>query len=237
MFAHSKFNNGQEAHEDGRPLNWAKTVRNVVHANGMFKHNKTYNQPMRQWEFFSLEDASNMFNGTRFNQNISLWQFVDPNDEYDGDGDGDGNSLRIMDYMFAYAQFNNGWVEDGFQEPFRWWDNVRNVTSAQGLFKGNRIFNQAMLYWEFQSLTDASEMFYDARSFNQNLSTWQLPSLQRANKMFWRAIAFNRSLSSWDLSNIQGFDQQSNRRDFYEHSPHLENNQNDRPRYNGAPLD
>lgn len=238
MFTSSKFNNGQEALSDNRPLNWADKVRNVQYTIGMFMYNKSYNQPMRGWQFFRLQDASHMFNGTIFNQNISLWEFADPNVIFDDHYDGDGSSLRRMDYMFAFSEFNNGRVQgSSFPMPFRWTDQVSNVTSARGLFKKNRIFNQAMDNWDFENLIDGSEMFSGARSFDQDLSGWKLSSLQSANEMFRSASGFKGSLRSWDLSHIQDFDQQSNRRNFYRHSPHLENNQNDRPIYYGAPLD
>lgn len=78
------------------------------------------------------------------------------------------------------------------------------VTSLQGMFAQNTIFNDAnVATWNTSNVTQMSEMFSGATVFNSNISTWDTGNVTNMQSMFSGASAFNQPIGSWNVSNVR----------------------------------
>jgi len=172
------------------------------------------------------EDISNLFDGSNFNQDISVWNVsgvtnmenmfaVTPfNQDITG---WDVSNVTNMSSMFAsataFTQNISGWTTSActdisnmfgntqsFNQPLNSWD-VSNVTFMNQTFF-NGIFNQPLDNWNVSACTQMQQMFMFNSVFNQDLSNWDTSNVETMGQMFYSATTFNQSLADWDISSI-----------------------------------
>ena len=76
------------------------------------------------------------------------------------------------------------------------------VTSINGMFLNNALFNQPINTWDVSSVEDMQYTFDGANSFNQYLGNWDLGSVLYTRGMFRNATSFNQDIGGWNTSNI-----------------------------------
>eukprot|EP00978_Attheya_sp_CCMP212_P042849 scaffold268822_cov35-Attheya_sp.AAC.1 len=87
-----------------------------------------------------------------------------------------------------------------FNEPLCW--NVSSVTSMEGMFYQDIVFNQKKSSWDVSNVIYMGNMFFSDYAFNQDLSSWDVSSVIDMGYLFNDAWAFNQDISSWDISSV-----------------------------------
>ncbi|GMH63299.1 hypothetical protein TL16_g03676 [Triparma laevis f. inornata] len=82
------------------------------------------------------------------------------------------------------------------------WD-VSDVTDMEGLFGGEKEFNDDISRWNVAKVENMSNMFYEAEKFNQDISRWNVGCCRNMNAMFNEARSFNQNLSAWNVQNVE----------------------------------
>lgn len=151
--------------------NW--DVSNVKTMFGMFR-SSNFNQDISKWNVSRVENMNQMFLGSFFNQPLNAWNV--------------GNVI-IMDNMFFGSSFN---------QPIGKWD-VSNVRSMVSMFRETS-FNQDISPWNVSKVENMAQMFYQAK-FNGNLNTWNVSSVFNMSLMF-TGTEFNQALNNWNVENV-----------------------------------
>jgi surface protein len=157
---------------------------------------------IRGWDVFHVTNMSNLFKGTRFNDDITTW---------------DVSNVTNMSGMFKHASTFNGdlskWnvsrVED-MSHMFSGAINFRgsnmnnwtvtSVTNMSSMFKHASKFNDDISKWNVSRVTDMSHMFHWAAKFEGvGLNEWTVVSVTNMHSMFKRASRFTGALSKWIL--------------------------------------
>jgi surface protein len=137
---------------------------------------KSFNQPIGNWDVSNVTNMTWMFRQSSFNQDISNW---------------DVSKVTNMHQMFIWSEFN---------QPLEFWD-VSNVTDMSLMFWGTR-FNHPIGDWNVSNVTNMAEMFRENSTFSQDLSSWDVSSVTNMSRMFYGAQVFNSELSNWDVSKV-----------------------------------
>ena len=150
----------------------------ITNLSDMFKYATSFNGKIGEWDTSSVENMTNMFQGTQFNQDIGDW---------------DTSSVTTMHGMFASAS--------AFNQDISEWD-TSSVTSMQSTFFGAIAFNQDIGEWDTSQVTTMQNMFRAASAFNQDISTWDTSSVTTMAQMFRSAYAFNQDIGEWNTSSV-----------------------------------
>ena len=164
---------------------------------GLF-NNKSFNQPIGNWDVSNVSTMHGMFSDTPFNQSIENW---------------DVSKVTNMNYMFFRSPFNQpvgNWnvsivtnmesmfFQTPFNQPIGNW-NVSNVRNMFYMF-GESKFNQSIGNWNVSNVSTMRLMF--AKSpFNQDIQNWDVSNVAEMNEMF-RDTPFNQLISNWNVSNV-----------------------------------
>ena len=107
------------------------------------------------------------------------------------------NPPYLMDGLFQNSQFT-GSISN--------WD-ISNVTSFNGLFAGNTVYNNPeIINFNTSLITRMDSMFDGATSFNQDISGWNVSNVTDMGEMFRGASAFNQNIGGWTVSNVTRID-------------------------------
>lgn len=151
----------------------------VTNMSYLFEYNKSFNQPIGNWDVSNVDRMQGIFFGARsFNQPIGEW---------------DVSQVTDMYRVFTEAS--------SFNQPIGDWD-VSNVTSMLSMFSAAASFNQPLEDWDVGNAIDMIGMFSGASSFNQPIGNWDVGSVTEMFDMFYGASSFNQDLTSWCVSNI-----------------------------------
>lgn len=104
--------------------------------------------------------------------------------------------------------------------PIEYWDTSR-VTRMNGLFNGEKRFNEDISRWDVSNVTDMEYMFNRASSFNQSLANWDVSKVKTMQNMFASAVSFNQPLATWNVSGVNDMSSM-----FYEASSFNQNVEN-----------
>ena len=143
----------------------------------MFSYNRSFQQPIVNWDTGNVTNMSDMFYRSDFNQPIGNWNT---------------SKVTNMYRMFSVGKFN---------QPIGNWD-TGNVTNMSFMFDDNRSFNQPIENWNVSKVTTTYNMFQFASAFNQPLNNWNTGNLTAINGMFWSQLNFNQPLDKWNTSKI-----------------------------------
>ncbi len=170
--------------------NW--DVSNITNLSRMFWNASAYTNKGKPltWNTQSVTLMNGLFNGNKFNQDISDWNV---------------SKVTQMQWMFQNnTVFNNG------NQPLDWGNKTAKLQKIQKMFAGATAFNQD-LEWSTPQLTDANTAFSGATVFNGDLSSWNTEKLSLMHDMFLNAAAFtgsgslsnpplSSSIGSWNVS-------------------------------------
>jgi surface protein len=94
-------------------------------------------------------------------------------------------------------------IEDSlFNANINDWD-VSNVTNMVGMFDLCTSFNQPLDKWDVSNAPDMFAMFEAATSFNQDISGWDMSLQTDLSNMFAYAISFNQPIGKWKTGNVK----------------------------------
>ena len=209
---------------NGNIASW--NVSSVTTMVGTFQNTSSFNnggQAMTRdgdkWNTSSVNNMTNMFRGSAFNQNIGNWDtsslvnvtsMFQTNDVFNQDiGSWDMADVHTFRNMFYHADaFNNGGS-----------DNIKNWDTSSGLFM-DAMFRDAVAFnqpiptnsskWDVSKVTRMDYMFYNAESFNQDISSWNITSLTNATSMLQNANAWSNSYYDALLIAWEGQSEQPN---------------------------
>ena len=124
---------------------------------------------IENWDISNVSRFENMFEGTKFNADISGWDV--------------SSATNVSRMFYNDQQFNqniSGW-------------SVQNVTNMITMFSGATSFNQNLGNWDISSLTSAISMF-----FNSGMSTDNYTDtiVGWANYVFTNGVPINVNMSS-----------------------------------------
>jgi surface protein len=185
----------------------------------MFYAASSFNQQISGWNVSNVTATGtysgmrNMFNGSKFNQDISNWERISP----------DVSTLanvRRTDGMFANCPFNNGgnpnisgWTttslqnmnnmfqaNTAFNQPIGSWD-TKNVLYMGATFNGSTNFTQDVGDWNVSGVTTMAQMFYNATKFSgtPNMSGWSVSNVKDMSYLFANS-KFEQDISNWNVS-------------------------------------
>ncbi|WP_209405555.1 malectin domain-containing carbohydrate-binding protein [Pseudozobellia sp. WGM2] len=176
------------------------------------------------WDVSNIEDMSELFSETSFNQDISNWDigkvkttyamfYQTPFNQYIGNWD--TSSLEYMRQMFMGSQFNQyigNWdvskvrnfeqmfTRTPFNQNIGGWD-MSSATDIRSMFQ-NTPFNQDIGNWDVGKVERMAYLFENASSFNQDIGSWNVANVKYAQGMFRDAISFNQDLSNWNTQSL-----------------------------------
>ena len=136
------------------------------------------------WDVSNVNDMSNLFEYTNFNEDISAWNTI---------------SVTNMRSMFYRAT--------SFNQNIGGW-NTSSVTTMQQMFDRATAFNQNISGWNTSSVTHMGYMFsamFDATQFNGDISGWDVSSVTDMGFMFSDS-QFDGDISGWDVSSVTNMD-------------------------------
>jgi len=200
-----------------------KLCTSLVTDMGVLFNEKSFNQPIGNWDVSNVTDMRLMFRSSNFNQPIGDWdvskvstmlemfQFGNFNQPI---GNWNVGNVLNMAYMFEKTPFNQpigNWnvskirsmksmfKETTFNNPLGNWD-VSNVTDMGEMFRESN-FNQPLNNWNVSNVTDMGGMFFGT-PFNQPLDKW---NVGRVTKMWWmfKRTPFNNPIGNWDVKNVR----------------------------------
>lgn len=138
--------------------------------------NEQYRDLCLNWiDTSNITQMSFLFNGSRFNGDISKW---------------DVSNVKYMEYTFRDSLFT-GDISN--------WD-TGNVKMMSGMFQGSR-FNGDISKWNVSNVEDMECMFGDSH-FNGDISKWNVSRVNNMANMFLRS-SFNGDISKWDVSKVR----------------------------------
>jgi len=127
---------------------------------------------------------SQMFRGSKFNQNISEW---------------DVSKTNVMSYMFALSVFNQALSK---------WD-VSSVENMEGMFSDSE-FNQKISNWDVSSVINMLGMFRES-AFNQDISKWKPKKLIYKGEIFnGSKLEHSNTLPYWANVEVEFLEQAIN---------------------------
>lgn len=159
--------------QDGSDLS-KLCVSLVKNMNELFMDDKSFNEPIQNWDVSNVVSMKNIFSNTAFNQDLSNW---------------DVSSVTDMSFMFQYSDFN---------QPIEDWD-VSNVIDMSGMFQRTP-FNQSIGKWDVSNVEYMNQMFAGSQ-FDKELSEWNVGNVKEMAYMF-NGVYFNQDISNWDMSNV-----------------------------------
>lgn len=133
---------------------------------------------MGNWDVSTIEDMSNVFNQSNFDENISTW-----------------NVSAVKDFSSIF--FRN----TSFNQNLDTWDTSA-CENFGSMFDGATAFNGTIGSWNTEQARSLSNMFRGATTFNQDISAWDTKNVVVINNAFDGATAFNQDLGSWDISSL-----------------------------------
>jgi surface protein len=133
-----------------------------------------YINNVENWDISRINNLSNFFAGTQFNQDINNWNV---------------SGITNMQGMFFYTPFN---------QPLSGW-NVSNVTRMNSMFN-NSSFNQDIGNWNVSKVQDMNSMFNGA-PFDKPIGNWTVSACTSMNSMFGNS-SFNQDIGNWNVSNV-----------------------------------
>jgi surface protein len=213
--------------ERGEPNDWDVSL--ITDMSGLFKSNKTFNEPIFKWDTSNVTNMKEMFyDALAFNQPINdnrsnclaflFTQYRVVQDLTNITGRRLIRKLptflirRIALYAFGdhIGRFDTGQVTDmsymfygaaSFNQPIGQW-NTMLVTNMNSMFAFARYFNQPIRLWNVQQVTDMNQMFKCASSFNQPIGQWKTNQVQHMSNMFKGATKFNQSIVQWNTDQV-----------------------------------
>ncbi len=182
------------------------------------------NGHFENWDVSSIEDMSQLFSETSFNQDIGSWDISKVQNThamfyqtpFNHDiGDWNTSSVVHMRQMFMGGSFNQdigSWdvakvrnfeqmfTRTPFNQDIGNWD-TGSATDIRSMFQ-NTPFNQDISDWNVGNVERMAYMFDDARNFNQDIGNWDVSKVKYAQGMFRDAVSFNQDLSSWNTLSL-----------------------------------
>jgi surface protein len=195
----TKFNNGQASGvgTNTSMADWSMSgCNNMGH---MFYVASSFNQPLSGWNVTNVTtglDAQsgmrNMFNGSKFNQDISNWERITPNVSTLA-------NVIEMGGAFAGTPFNNGGSPD-----ISGWTTTKLV-NLNNTFQGNTSFNQPIGSWDTRKVLYMGATFNGTTNFTQDISDWNVSGVTTMAQMFYNATKFSGTpnMSGWSVSNVK----------------------------------
>eukprot|EP01042_Synura_sphagnicola_P021003 gene21003-biopygen20555 len=123
----------------------------------------------------------------------------------DGGRSGAGGFVPLTDAlihgavaMWCSAQRSDAMLIYG---PIGDWD-VSSVTNLDGLFAGQRDFNDDVSRWDVSHVTSMTRLFYGAEAFNQPLESWDVANVTNMLGVFDGAVVFNQPLAAWRTGRV-----------------------------------
>ena len=153
-------------------------VSSVTDMHGMFKDCESVTVDLSQWNFFSVTNMAQMFQGT--NLTLTL-----------GDIKLNTNKVNNMESMFRATIF------DVDQQPSFKALQTRSVTTMKSMFKNSNLGNPTMerinlAGWNVSKVRNMSEMFANLPEFDGEIpSSWSHGSMTNCNGMFVNSTKFN----------------------------------------------
>ena len=144
-----------------------------------------FNQDLSAWDTSNVVDMSNMFYvANAFNQDISDW---------------DVSNVTNMQSMFQQTgNFNNGGVALD-------WSNTSSVTNMSQMFDNADGFNQDLIGFDTSNVTTMRKMFSNVDIFNQDIRSWDTGNVTNMQQMFRKAVVFNQDIRGWDVAKVSDF--------------------------------
>ena len=144
-----------------------------------------FNQDLSAWDTSNVVDMSNMFYvANAFNQDISDW---------------DVSNVTNMQSMFQQTVvFNNGGVALD-------WSNTSSVTNMSQMFDNADGFNQDLIGFDTSNVTTMKKMFNNVDIFNQDIRSWNTGNVTTMRDMFAAAVVFNQDIRGWDVAKVSNF--------------------------------
>jgi surface protein len=131
--------------------------------------NTEFNQAIGNWDVSNVFRMERMFSGSKFNQPIDKWNV---------------SKVTNMVLMFGATPFN---------QPIGDWD-VSRVTNMSGMFT-NSSFNQPIGNWNVSNVFNMANMFGGSK-FNQPLDKWNVKKVVNMTMLFYNS-PFNQNISTW----------------------------------------
>lgn len=157
---------------------------------------------VNNWDTSQVTDMSNMFESSKFNEEISNWNtgkvknmsgMFKYSDHNKNIGDWNTSQVTDMSEMFYLSRFS--------QNIGNW--NTGNVTNMSAMFRGAFYFNQNIGSWDTSKVKDMSSMFDSTTIFNQDLGNWNTQNVENMYRMFNSAQKFNQNLNNWKTSKVK----------------------------------
>ena len=182
------------------------------------------NRHFENWDVSTVEDMSQLFSATPFNQDIGNWDVGQVKNTYamfyqtpfnQDIGNWDTSNVEHMRQMFYRSQFNQdigAWnvskvrnTEQMFSlTPFDQdigdWD-MGSANNISSMFQ-NTPFNQDIGNWDVGNVERMSYLFDEARNFNHDIGKWNVSKVKYMQGMFRDAVSFNQDLSGWNTENL-----------------------------------
>lgn len=151
----------------------------VTDMRGLFAQFPHFSDVISGWDVSSVKVMSYMFGGSKFNQDIGIWNV---------------SNVENMSSMFEDAsEFN--------QDLTNW--NVSNVQDMSCMFKHACAFNGNIRNWNVSSVKNMSEMFRYATSFSRDISYWDVRSVLDMSYMFYCAHNFDWNIKDWNVEHVE----------------------------------
>ncbi len=163
----------------------APDLLQVTDMSQMFAHCRKMegNTSFQLWDVSNVRDISVMFQSTKFNQEIGLWDV--------------GQVEKVFGLFDDNRAFN--------QEIGNW--NTSSIKNFSFMFGHTTSFNQDISEWDVSNAENMSYMFFNASSFNQSIGNWNVSNVTDMQFMFVNSRLsvenYDTTLMGWSTQQLQ----------------------------------